>query len=150
MSRIQERPTIGELIADGRLRLQPADSAALEDVLAAARGDLAAAASNTDAFPAWAETMMYEAGLRCARVIVQAAGYRIGTDRGHVTAIDAADDLTGGRHHRRFVRLHRMRRRRHEFVYETGPDPSRGDLEQARSDVEALLDVAEAAVRGIQ
>lgn len=82
--------------------------------------------------PSWAETMLYEASLRAARVIVQAAGFRIATDRGHVTAIDAADALTDGDHHRRFVRLHRMRRMRHEFMYETRHPPSAADLAQAR------------------
>lgn len=92
--------------------------------------------------------MLYEAGLRCARAIVQAAGYRIAADRGHVTAIDAADALTGA-HHRLFVRLHRMRRHRHEFMYESAPEPSPGDLEQGRQDVEALLRVADKAVADV-
>ena len=93
--------------------------------------------------------MLYEASLRAARVIVQAAGFRIATDRGHVTAIDAADALTDGDHHRRFVRLHRMRRMRHEFMYETRHPPSAADLAQARLDVEALLAVAEAALAAL-
>jgi hypothetical protein len=139
-------PAIGDFVADGRLRIQTPDRAALEAVVAAARQDVAAAESNLTAFPAWAETMLYEAGLRCARVIVQAAGYRIAADRGHVTAIDAADSLTQGRHHRRFVRLHRMRRQRHEFMYETAPDPSRGDLKQALQDVDHLLRLAVSAL----
>lgn len=60
--------------------------------------------------------MLYEAGLRSARAIVQAHGFRISSHRGHVAAIDAADALTVGRHHRTFVRLHRMRRMRHDFA----------------------------------
>ena len=86
-----------------------------------------------EAFPAWAEAIFYEAGLRCARAIVGAAGYRIASERGHVTAIDAADTLTGGSHHPIFVRLHRMRRTRHEFLYETRPAPSRTDLDRRRA-----------------
>ncbi len=142
-------PEIGEYVADGRLRLQMPDEGALSGVIAAARKDLSAAASNRTAFPAWAETMLYEAGLRCARVIVQAAGYRITADRGHITAIDAADTLTATVHHRLFVRLHRMRRQRHDFIYQTAPDPSPGDLDQGRRDVEALVQLAEKAVADI-
>ena len=100
-------------------------------------------------FPAWAEAIFYEAGLRCARAIVGAAGYRISSERGHVTAIDAADTLTGGSHHPVFVRLHRMRRTRHEFLYETRPDPSRTDLDRAARDVDRLVDVAASAVARI-
>ena len=99
--------------------------------LDAARRDIEAATANVGAFPAWAEAIFYEAGLRCARAIVGAAGYRISSERGHVTAIDAADTLTGGSHHPIFVRLHRMRRTRHEFLYETRPAPSRTDLDRA-------------------
>ncbi len=93
--------------------------------------------------------MFYEAGLRCARAIVAAAGFRIATERGHVTAIDAADALTNGSHHPIFIRLHRMRRTRHEFMYETRPDPSRQDLERAARDVERLVEVAASAITQI-
>lgn len=137
---------LGELVGDGRLRPQPADPVALRAVLDAAGDDLVAVAAVETASPSWAETMLYEAGLRAARVIVQAAGFRIAADRGHVTAIDAADALTDGGHHRRFVRLHRMRRMRHEFMYETRHPPSAADLAQARLDVEALLAAAETAI----
>jgi hypothetical protein len=137
---------LGEFVADGRLRPQRADPVALRAVLDATKDDLVAAATVVTTSPSWAETMLDEAGLRTARVIVQAAGCRIVADRGHVTAIDAADALTDGGHHRRFVRLRRMRRMRHEFMYETRHPPSAADLAQARVDVEVLLAVAEAAI----
>jgi hypothetical protein len=86
--------------------------------------------------------MLYEAGLRAARAIVMAAGYRIAAERGHVTAIDAADALTNGRHHRIFVRLHRLRRRRHEFMYETAAEPGAQELSTSRADVERLIALA--------
>lgn len=133
---------LGELVADGRLRPQPVDRAALRAVLETARKDIRAESVIAATSPPWAETMLYEAGLRAARVIVQAGGFRIAADRGHVTAIDAADALTGGAHHREFVRLHRMRRTRHEFMYDTGHPPSEGDLAQARLDVEVILRAA--------
>ncbi|MEP7378780.1 MAG: hypothetical protein ABI725_04380 [Chloroflexota bacterium] len=141
-------PEIGEMVADGRLRLQRPDRSVLLESLAAARNDLVAANSNAAAFPAWAETMLYEAGLRCARTIVQAAGYRIAAERGHVTAIDAADTLTAS-NHRLFVRLHRMRRQRHEFMYESAPEPSLADLDQGRKDVEALIRLVEQSMADV-
>ena len=141
--------TIEELVIDGRLRPQRPDIFGLPKMLEAAARDLEAAAANDQIFPSWAMSMRYEAGLRCARVIVQAAGYRIAADRGHVTAIDAADSLTQGRHHLTFVRLHRMRRTRHEFMYEVGADPSMQDLELARRDVLRLIGLARTAVEGL-
>jgi hypothetical protein len=137
---------MGALIAEGRLRPQVVDLAALRAMLGAAEGDLEAANAIASTSPSWAEAMLYEAGLRSARVIVQAAGFRISADRGHVTAIDAADALTDGILHRRFVRLHRMRRVRHDFMYDVGRAPSESDLGQARIDVEALLAAARQAV----
>lgn len=104
----EPRLRIADLVAAGRLRAQEPDPDALEESLNLAERDLDAAAANRDRFAPWAETMLYEAGLRAARAIVMAAGYRISADRGHVTAIDAADALTDGRHHRIFVRLHRL------------------------------------------
>jgi hypothetical protein len=136
------RPALVALIAAERLRVQGPDPDALIEGLALAERDLEAAAATQDRFAPWAEAMLYEAGLRAARMIVMAAGYRISADRGHVTAIDAADALTDSRHHRVFVRLHRLRRRRHEFMYETGADPSAQDLATARADVTTLIGVA--------
>ena len=141
---------LAELIADGLLRLQPPDKAALEQSLEAAARDVEAARANVEDFPSWAEAMFYEAGLRSARAIVGAAGYRVAAERGHVTAIDAADALTTGAHHVIFIRLHRMRRTRHEFMYETRPEPSRQDLDRAERDVEALIGLATTAVANVQ
>ena len=141
---------LAELIADGLLRLQPPDRTALEQSVAAARRDVEAALANVADFPSWAEAMFYEAGLRSARTIVGAAGYRVAAERGHVTAIDAADALTSGAHHVIFIRLHRMRRTRHEFMYETRPDPSRQDLDRAARDVESLIDVVAGAVEALE
>lgn len=139
-------PDIEDLIAQARVRTARPDGDALQAALASALDDIAAANEIQERHPAWAEAMLYEAGLHCARTVVQASGYRISAQGGHVAAIDAADSLTGGEHHRLFVRLHRMRRMRHDFMYETAPDPSIQDLDQAHRDVEALLVVARKAV----
>jgi hypothetical protein len=142
----ERRATVDDLVAEGRLRPQEPDLDALAETLDLAERDLEAAAANESRFAPWAETMLYEAGLRAARAIVMAAGYRIAADRGHVTAVDAADALTGGRHHRIFVRLHRLRRRRHEFMYETAADPGAQELATARQDVEMLIALARARI----
>lgn len=140
---------LAQLIADGRLRTARPDRNNLMETLELARRDLPAAEAISDSSPSWAEAILYEAGLRCARVIVQAAGWRIAADRGHQTAIDAADEITGGRLHRTFLRLHRMRRVRHAFMYEIGREPSQSDLETARADVDALILAADAALGGL-
>src|SRR5688572_14259878 len=101
---------VAGLVAAGELREQAPDWQMLLETLELAERDLEAAAANASRFPPWAETMIYGAGLRAARVIVMAAGYRIAAERGHVTAINAADALTEEVHHRIFVRLHRLRR----------------------------------------
>ena len=142
--------SISELVSAGRLVPQPADAAALHAVLLAGRRDLEAAEANRATYAPWSDVMLYEAGLRAARVIVQAAGYRIDAAKGaHAVTIDAADVLTDQRHHPAFTRLQRMRRRRNDFMYETAPDPANADLDRARLDVSLLLDVAQTAVDGI-
>ncbi len=143
--------SIAELVADGRLVPQPPDAATLLAVLAAGRRDLEAAEANRSEYAPWADAMLYEAGLRAARVIVQAAGYRIDAGKGaHAATIDAADVLTGQRHHPAFTRLQRMRRRRNNFMYDTAPEPTRSDLERASIDVSMLLDLAEKALETIR
>ena len=142
----RRRSSLDELVTDGRLRLQRADRDMLEKSIESARHDVTAASVMEATSLGWTEAILYEAGLRCARVIVQSAGWRIAADRGHQTAIDAADMLTDGRLHRNLLRLHRMRRVRHEFMYEVGRAPSRADVDQARRDVETLITEAEAVL----
>ena len=120
--------SITELVSSGRLVPQPPDAAALLAVLVAGRRDLEAAESNRATYAPWSDAMLYEAGLRAARVVVQAAGYRIDAGKGaHAVTIDAADMLTGQRHHPQFTRLQRMRRRRNDFMYGTAPEPTQAD-----------------------
>lgn len=147
----REPVSISGLIAAGRLVPQAPDRVALTYVVDAAARDVIASDANIALFSPWAEAMLYEAGLRAARVIVQAAGYRIDAGQGaHVTAIDGADAITEPAHHPMFVRLHRMRRRRHDFMYETAADPTKLDLAQARVDVESLIEIARHAVEAIR
>jgi|SRR5450756_116411 len=143
--------SITELVSSGRLVPQPPDAAALLAVLVAGRRDLEAAESNRVTYAPWSDAMLYEAGLRAARVVVQAAGYRIDAGKGaHAATIDAADVLTGQRHHPQFTRLQRMRRRRNDFMYGTAPEPTQADLDRARLDVTLLLDLAGKAVEAIE
>jgi hypothetical protein len=138
---------IARLVAEGRLIPQPPDQALLGETLDEAERDIRAADANLGTFNPWSDAMLYEAGLRSSRAIVQAAGYRIDAGAGaHKTTIDAADALTEGQHHPVFVRLHRMRRRRNDFMYGTAPDPTNSDLIQARADVVALVGAARQAV----
>ena len=133
---------VAGLVAAGELREQAPDWQMLLETLELAERDLEAAAANASQFPPWAETMIYGAGLRAARVIVMAAGYRIAAERGHVTAINAADALTEEVHHRIFVRLHRLRRRRHEFMYEAASEPGAQELATAEHDARQLIAIA--------
>lgn len=138
---------LATLVAEGRLRAQAPDFEVLEAVVVAAESDIQAADAIGEASPSWAEAMLYEACLRCSRVVVQAAGYRITATRGHVTAITAADTLTAGADHQVFVRLNRMRRTRNDFMYETGASPSLNDLTIGRRDAERLIEIARSAIQ---
>lgn len=143
----RDRPTVADLVAEGRLISQAPDVAALRESLDEAARDIAAADANMGGFGSWADAMLYEAGLRSARAIVGAVGYRVvARDRAHVTTIDAADASTNGAQHAVFVRLHRMRRRRNEFMYEAAAVSTESDLQQARRDVSELASLARHAV----
>lgn len=141
---------VTRLVTEGRLIRQAPDKRALGETLDGAERDIQAADANLDSFSPWSDAMLYEAGLRAARAIVQAGGFRIDAGAGaHKTTIDAADALTSGGQHAIFVRPHRMRRRRNDFMYGTAPDPTASDLRQARADVVTLVNLARQAVAAI-
>jgi len=143
-------PSIEALVAEGRLLPQPPDPATRRASLDAARRDVQAAEATRVDYASWADAMLYEAGLRAARAIVLAAGYRVDAAKGaHAVAIDAADVLTQERQHPVFTRLQRMRRRRNDFMYEASVDPTETDLEQARLDILVVLSLADAALEAI-
>lgn len=70
----RDRPSLGEMLAEGRLVAQVPDRVTLGAMVDSAERDVAAADANQASFSPWADAMLYEAGLRSARVIVQAAG----------------------------------------------------------------------------
>jgi len=70
----RDRPTVADLVAEGRLVSQAPDVAALHTSLDEAARDIAAADVNLGSFGSWADVMLYEVGFRSARVVVGAAG----------------------------------------------------------------------------
>lgn len=98
--------TVTRLVAEGRLIAQEPDKRALVETLDGAERDIEAADANLASFSPWSDAMLYEAGLRAARAIVAAGGFRIDAGAGaHKSTVDAADALTDGRHHAIFVSL---------------------------------------------
>jgi len=86
---------VADLLSAGRLVKQVPDRVALTRAVDGAELDVLASDANIATFSPWADAMLYEAGLRSARVIVQAAGYRI--DAGAGAHIPPSTELTPSR-----------------------------------------------------
>ena len=66
--------TIEDMVDAGRLVTQAPDRLALAQVIGSAERDVLAADANLATFSPWADAMLYEAGLRAARVISRPPG----------------------------------------------------------------------------
>lgn len=91
-----------------------------------------------------AMAVVYEAGLRACRGLVDLEGYRVLDRPGHHrTAIDAAAEILGGDWALRLRRLDSARRFRHETLYGDVPTASDAQLKRTAEDVAALVDELE-------
>ena len=87
-----------------------------------------------------AMAVVYEAGLRACRGLIDLGGYRV-LDRpgSHRTAIDAAGEILGKDWRLALRRLDAARRFRHDTLYGDAPPAGDAQLGRAADDVRALV-----------
>ena len=138
---------LGELERLGSLRKAKPDFRQVRTLLDRSEEDVATSKSNLEIDAEWAYAIAYHAMLRAGRALMISFGYRPAGKNQHKTIVLFAKALFGTRLKDLIGVFDRMRRKRHDFIYEPDRPITRQEAEQGILDAEALLGQIKVIVR---
>lgn len=107
-----------------------------------ARKDLATAESVAKVDPTWAFAIAYHAMIRASRALMYAKGYLPTSLKSHKTIVEFTRLILGDEYQHLVNRFNRMRRRRHDFIYDSvnnvSPHEVRSSVETARKLIDKI------------
>ena len=128
-----------ELENKGLIRETKINFKQIYDFLLRSRQDLQTSKSNLSIDEAWSYAIAYHAMLRAGRSLMISFGYRpLGKDQ-HATVVRFTNIVFGNEFKDLIHKFDRMRRKRHNFIYEPNRPIPRQEAEQAIADAEELL-----------
>ena len=106
-------------IRDKLIKKQNPDFRQIEYQLKRAQKDLRTAESNLSIDLSWAFAMAYHAMLRAGKALMYSKGYLPTTKRSHKTIVEFVRASIGNDYEKLISRFNRMRRQRHDFIYDS-------------------------------
>jgi len=94
----------------------------------------------------WAFTIAYHAILRAGRALMLAKGYRSKGRDQHRTVVTFVDIVLGAEFKNLVSGFDRMRRRRHDFIYDVGRPISKFEVEKSIANSRILVEVIEKVI----
>jgi uncharacterized protein (UPF0332 family) len=108
-----------------------------------AEKDLETAHENLGIDIEWAFTIAYHAMLRAGRALMLAKGYRPKGKEQHRTVVAFVDIVLGPEFKNLVNRFDKMRRRRHDFIYDVERPISKFEVEKSMADSKLLIGAIE-------
>jgi uncharacterized protein (UPF0332 family) len=106
-------------LKDKLIKKQRSDFKQISAQLKRANKDLRTAESMLSVDPTWAFTIIYHAMIRASRALMFAKGYLPTAKRSHKTIIEFTRLILGNEYGNLVGRFNRMRRKRHDFIYDS-------------------------------
>lgn len=106
-------------LRDKLIKKQTPDFKQIAYQLKRAGKDLTTAESNLAIDLTWAFTIAYHAMIRASRALMYAKGYLPTANKSHKTIVEFTQLSLGTEYDNLVSRFNRMRRQRHDFIYET-------------------------------
>lgn len=111
----------------------------IHNFLARSKKDLSTAHKNMKIDDEWAYAIGYNAMLRAARALLMALGYRPKGKDQHKTLVLIAEKTLGNTYRELTRDFDRMRRKRHEFIYEPNQPIPKHESEAALASADSFL-----------
>ena len=108
-----------KLLRERLIKKQSPDFKQIEYQLKRAQKDLQTAESNLSIDLTWAFTIAYHAMIRASKAFMFSKGYLPTTKQSHKTIVEFTKLTIGEKYENLVSRFNRMRRRRHDFIYDT-------------------------------
>ena len=128
-----------ELESKGLIRRIKINFKQIHNFLSRSKQDLQTAKLNLSIDEAWSYAIAYHAMLRAGRSLMMSFGFRpLGKDQ-HATVVRFASIVFGNEYKDLINKFDRMRRKRHDFIYEPNRPIPRQEADQAIADAEELV-----------
>ena len=134
---------IEDLEREGLIRPIPIEKGRVSDTLAIAHRDLGVARKLLSSSSDWAFTIAYNVILQAGRAMMFSKGYRPAGSNQHISVVRFCEEFLSVEDARWFER---MRRKRHQTVYETAGSVSEQEAENAVKKAEAILNSIESQI----
>jgi len=96
----------------------------------------------------WAYTISYHAMLRAGRALMLSLGYRPKGKDQHKTVVEFCSKVLGEEYRMLINKFHRMRQKRHKFVYELDSPISKSEADQSIKNAKKLIDAIYEIIKG--
>jgi len=110
------------------------------DYLLRSKKDLSTSRANLNIDEEWAYTIAYHAMLRAGRALMMSFGYKPKGRDQHKTIVQFTRSILGNKFNELIRKFDRMRRKRHDFIYEPDKPIPRQEAEDALTNSEALVE----------
>ena len=113
------RMSYEKFLRDKLIKKQRPDFKQISHQLQRALKDLKAAEANLEIDLTWAYTIAYHSMIRSSRALMFSKGYLQTAKNSHKTIVEFTKLILGDEYHSIISRFNRMRRRRHDFIYDS-------------------------------
>jgi uncharacterized protein (UPF0332 family) len=128
-----------ELEEKGRIKKIKVNFKQIYNFLSRSRKDLQTSKANLMIDEEWSYAIAYHAVLRAGRALMMSFGYRPRGRDQHATVVRFTSIVFGDQLKDLIRKFDRMRRKRHDFIYEPDRPIPRQEAEQSIKDAEALV-----------
>ncbi len=108
-----------KFLRDKLIKKQYPDFKQIEYQLKRAQKDLKTAESNLSIDLTWAFTIAYQAMIRASKALMYSKGYLPTAKKSHKTIVEFTKLIIGKEYENLINRFNRMRRQRHDFIYDS-------------------------------
>lgn len=129
-----------QLLKANLIKRQTPDFRQISSQLRRALKDLSAAEANLNIDLTWALTIAYHAMIRAGRALMYAKGYLPTAKNTHKTIVEFTRKAFGQDYDALMGKFDRLRRRRHDFIYDSVNHTTHGEAKSALDAAKNLID----------
>jgi len=132
-----------EFLKDNLIKEEKPDFKQIAYQLKRSQKDLKTAEANMSIDLTWAFAIAYHAMMRSGKALIYSKGYLPTAKRSHKTIVELTKLILGNEYESIVARFSRMRRRRHDFIYESKnhitPHEAKSSIDTAKKLIEEIF-----------
>ncbi len=137
----------GRFLKDNLIKRQKPDFKQISIQLQRSLKDLKTAEANLKIDSTWSFAIAYHSMIRASRALMYSRGYLPTAKRSHKTIVEFTKLVLGEEYHTLVVRFNRMRRQRHNFIYDSKNHITSQEVKSSLKIAKKLIDEIIALVK---